>query len=127
MTDPSESTQIVVALITQLPAILTAIAAVAGAGIAYWNVRKTDANTKVTVATKDTADRLVVKADEIHESTNGTLDKLKHEVAAGKEESARAKDEAAQANREIKRLRAQIAKLIRQRDQTAAPRPVRTR
>lgn len=103
MTDPSEPTQITVALISQLPAILTAIAAVLAAGIAYWNVRKTDANTVVTVATKATADRLVVKADEIHDATNGTLDKLKTEIAA--------------ANKEIKRLRAQIATLVKARDQ----------
>lgn len=110
MTDPSEPTQITVALINQLPAILTAIAAVLAAGIAYWNVRKTDANTAVTVATNATAERLVLKADEIHESTNGTLDKLNNEVASGKEEAARS-------HQEIKRLRAQIAKLLRTREQ----------
>jgi hypothetical protein len=69
-----------------------------------WNIRKTAANTVVTNATNATADRLSLKADEIHESTNGTLSKLKDEVAARKEESARA-------HQEIKRLRAQVAKL----------------
>lgn len=119
MIEVSEPTQIVLAVIAQLPAILSAAAAVTGAAFAWRNLRKTDANTVVTVATKATADRLVVKADEIHESTNGTLSKLKDEVAAGKEESARA-------NQEIKRLRAQIAKLVRKRD-LVPPRAVRSR